>query len=101
MPKQIVVQPNGMLALWSTVVDDFVCFDATEEEIADELSDGLIRIWRQRVKDVLAELRKGGKPYRDFTRSFDECVSTIREIHGGDTESLRMMGLAPPKSDKC
>ena len=91
MGKQIVIQPNGMLALYSTVVDDFVCFDADEDEIADELIGGMFERERKRVRDIVVDLRGGGKPYHQFTKSFDECVQSIRDIHGGDTESLRMV----------
>lgn len=37
--RQIVLQPNGKLAVYSTVVDDLVVYDATPDEVADEAAD--------------------------------------------------------------
>lgn len=34
----VVKQPNGLLAVFSAVVNDFIVTDATEDELADELS---------------------------------------------------------------
>lgn len=37
--RQIVLQPDGQLAVYSTVVDDLVMYDATPGEVADEAAD--------------------------------------------------------------
>jgi hypothetical protein len=37
--RQIVLQPDGRLAVYSTVVDDVVVYDATPDEVADEAAD--------------------------------------------------------------
>jgi hypothetical protein len=37
--RQIVLQPDGKLAVFSTVVDDLVMCDATLDEVADEAAD--------------------------------------------------------------
>ncbi|MFE7328042.1 hypothetical protein ACFU8W_24225 [Streptomyces sp. NPDC057565] len=37
--RQIVRQPDGRLAVYSTVVDDLVMYDATPDEVADEAAD--------------------------------------------------------------
>ncbi|MCQ1582738.1 hypothetical protein [Streptomyces parvus] len=37
--RQIVLQPDGKLAVYSTVVDDLVMYDATLDEVADEAAD--------------------------------------------------------------
>ncbi|MER5617689.1 hypothetical protein [Streptomyces sp. NPDC002215] len=37
--RQIVLQPDGRLAVYSTVVDDLVMNDATPDEVADEAAD--------------------------------------------------------------
>lgn len=94
MPKQIVKQPNGLYALWSTVVDDFVCVDATAEEIVAEFVEESTRQIQANVSRVIASLETGGKPYHQFTRSFDECVAEIKERHGEDAESLQLLGMA-------
>ncbi|MGW3933867.1 hypothetical protein ACWECC_38310 [Streptomyces microflavus] len=37
--RQIVLQPDGRLAVYSTIVDDLVLYDATPDEVADEAAD--------------------------------------------------------------
>ncbi|MCZ1011981.1 hypothetical protein [Streptomyces lydicus] len=37
--RQIILQPNGQLAVYSTIVDDLVMYDATPDEVADEAAD--------------------------------------------------------------
>jgi hypothetical protein len=91
MPQQIVKQLNGLYAIWSTVVDDFVMIDATPEDIiADRIERESGEI-RRRVNNVIAELESGmGRPYHQFTMTFAECVAAIKERHGADAESLKL-----------
>lgn len=99
MGQQIVKQPNGQYAVWSSVVDDFVMVDASPQDIiADQTKDAHERIYQQ-VQQVVRDLDAGGKPYHQFTRSFDECVATIREQHGDDAESLELLGLTKGAKD--
>lgn len=101
MGRQIIKQPNGLYAEWSSVVDDFVTVDATPEEIAAGWIDDESKRITERVQEVVADLNKGRKPYFQFTMSYPECLERIREVHGGDTESLRMLGEADqPKETK-
>ncbi|MFI9772185.1 hypothetical protein ACIHJG_35785 [Streptomyces sp. NPDC052415] len=37
--RQIVLQPDGKLAVYSTVVDNLVVYDATPDEVAAEAAD--------------------------------------------------------------
>lgn len=37
MPRRIVRQPNGLLAVFSTAVDDFIAYDMTEESALEYL----------------------------------------------------------------
>lgn len=37
--RQIVLQPDGQLAVYSTVVDGLVLYDATPDGVADEAAD--------------------------------------------------------------
>lgn len=88
MGRQIIKQPNGLYAIWSTVVDHFVLYDATADEIVDEA----IREnspTREGVLKVIEELNNGGKPYYQFTMTFKEAIQTARRIHGKDDETLQ------------
>ena len=89
MGTQIVKQPNGKYALWSSVVDDFTLLDADASDIIDSLVDDFRTRTVANVNRVIAELERGGNPYLQFTKSFDECLAIIKELHGNDCESLR------------
>lgn len=98
MAYQIVKQPNGLYALWSTCVDDFAAIDCLPAEIVKVLLDEQRALIKRKVKNVVVQLAAGGKPYCQFTRTFGECVAIIKRTHGKNTESLRMMrqgGLIP------
>lgn len=84
-------QSNGLYAVWSSVVDDFVLLDATRDEIIEDFCEAeRERITRQ-VNCIVTELSKGGRPYFQFTKTFDECIAIIRELHGDDAESLKLL----------
>lgn len=96
MGQQIIKQPNGLFALWSTVVDDFVLLDAEPSDLVDHFTERARRMFVTDVERVVKTLNEGGRPYYQFTKSFDDCIARIRELHGTNTESLRMIQeLAP------
>jgi len=95
MGKQIVQQPNGKFALWSSVVDDFTVVDyENAEEIIDDFVEESRRELTAKINGIIAALDRGEKPYYQFTKSFDDCIELIREIHGDDAESLKHFGLS-------
>ena len=89
MGTQIVKQPNGKYALWSSIVDDFTLLDADANDIIESFVDDFRRRCTADVNRVIAELERGGSPYHQFTKSFDDCLAIIKEVHGNDCESLR------------
>jgi hypothetical protein len=83
MGYSVVRQPDGKLALFSSVVDDFLCTDATEDEIVDVLTileqgrmDAAVKSWREDVEKVAAGERYLGG------RSYEEAVEAIERVHG-------------------
>ena len=94
MGRQIVKQPDGKYAIWSSVVDDFVVVDCENAaEIIDVLVEDSRREIERYVLQVLAQLDSGEEPYHQFTRSFSDCIEIIREVHGDDAKSLSMMDM--------
>lgn len=93
MANRIVQQPNGLFAIWSTVVDDFTMIDCTPEEIIDDWASRERERITKAVTEIVQQLRAGGKPYYQFTETFDECVARIREQHGFDAESLKLLEI--------
>lgn len=78
MSQQIIQQPDGKYALWSTVVDDFVLLDATPEEILRYWVEGHKADTAKRIADIIAKLQRGEKPYYQFTVTW-ERANTLRE----------------------
>jgi hypothetical protein len=92
MGHQIVKQPNGKYAIWSTVVEDFVCIDCeNQQELVDEFMDYERRRTEANVARIVSDLDAGRNPYLQFTMSFRECVGTIEQTHGPKCESLKML----------
>ena len=84
MGLQIIQQPNGKFAIFSTVVDAFTVYDATEEEIIQEFGDKARQDAERRVRDIVAALRRGEKPYYQFTKSWPEASKSHRD-HAPDS----------------
>ena len=82
MGQQIIKQPNGYYAVFSSVVDNFVILDATPQEIIDEWIDYERKRLTERVNQIVKELDSGGKPYYQFTMTWDEANALIREVYG-------------------
>lgn len=84
MGQQIIKQPDGRLAVWSTVVDDWVIFNATPEELLDYYAEEAAQEARrqtQRALDaVLADDPK--QVYYQWAMTFEEAEERRREHHG-------------------
>lgn len=91
MGQQIVKQPNGLYAVWSSVVDDFVLFDATPDDIVNEMVNTERKNISESVRRIIGQLAANDKPYCQFTMSWRECLATIKRLHGKDAESLKMI----------
>lgn len=90
MGQQIIKQPDGKWAVWSTNVDDFVLIDATPEEIVEAWVEEFRQNAVRTVGETIRRLEAGEKPYAQFTRSWNEALATIKEVHGRD-ESLETL----------
>jgi hypothetical protein len=91
MSQQIIKQPNGNYALFSSVVDDFIVLDCTPDDVVAEFVKDFRRSAERAIRDKIAALDRGEKPYHQFTMSWEQAIRCVREIHGDETESLRMI----------
>lgn len=81
MGRQIIKEPSGQYAVWSTVVDDFVILHATREEIIEEwVKEETDRI-RLAVNEKCDEIDAGRKAYYQFTKTWDEALRWRKEVH--------------------
>ena len=82
MARMIIKQPNGLYAIWSTVVDGFVMLDATPQDIIDDRVKDYREESEKDVKRVIEQLDAGEKPYFQFTKTYDEALAEHKQRHG-------------------
>ncbi len=82
MGYQIIKQPNGKFAVWSTIVDNFIMFDADAKEIIDDRIEKCTQDIIKEVTQTILELNEGRKPYYQFAKSWKEARNIIKEVHG-------------------
>jgi hypothetical protein len=85
-----VVQPNGLLARFSTVVDDFTAMNMTESEAAEVIAQEYAERAKQDAEQAIARAKADTKGER-----WSDCLATIRDIHGPQTASERLRFLEP------
>ena len=89
MGQQIIRQPNGLYAVWSTVVDDFVLVNATPAEIIfDRVREATLRI-SDEVEKTVSQLEAGEKPYFQFTMSWEGALMRILTVNDQSEESTK------------
>lgn len=96
MGHQIISQPDGKLAVFSSVVDAWILVNASPEEIEDYYAEKAAQDARRQAARVLAAVL-AGKPsevYYQFAMSFSEADRTDREHDGpwwrdGEWENLQ------------
>jgi adenylate kinase len=89
MANQIIKQPNGKYAIFSTEIDDFVLLEATPEAIIEMRVEEERKRITESVNRVIGLLEEGKEPYPIMTRSFSAAVTWIKKWHGEDALSLQ------------
>lgn len=84
MGHQIIKQPDGQLAVWSSNVDDWIVYDATADELVElyvsEAADRARQTIRETVTAVEAD--EPERVYYQFVMTFDEAQAMRAEVHG-------------------
>ncbi|MGW2520422.1 hypothetical protein ACWC09_26105 [Streptomyces sp. NPDC001617] len=81
MGQQIIKQPDGRLAVFSSVVDAFVIVDATPEEILDWRAEEAAQQARERTQRELDKVLSGDPraAYFQFALTWEEAAKMDRE----------------------
>ena len=82
MGYQIIQQPDGTYALWSSVVDAPVVVDCTPSDIIEIMLEEEAQRLTQSVNSIIADLQMGKKPYHQFTMTWDEMLQRHLKVHG-------------------
>ncbi|MBZ5660029.1 MAG: hypothetical protein LAO08_06440 [Acidobacteriia bacterium] len=81
MGRQIIQQPDGKFAVWSSNSDSFLMIDATKQEIVDEFAEEARRDAVEHVEQIFTKLANGIKPYYQFTLTWEEAIADYERIH--------------------
>lgn len=81
MGQQIIRQPDGKLAVFSTITDSFIVVDATREEIIEWRAEEAAEQARERTEVELKRVLDEGndRPYRQFTLTWEQAAQKDRE----------------------
>lgn len=82
MGQQIIKQPDGKFAVWSSIVDDFIITDATVEEIVEIEVEEFRETITKKIERITTTLNHGELPYGIFTLTYEEACSIRNRIHG-------------------
>lgn len=92
MGQQIIQQPNGRYCIYSSIVENVTYYDLDR----DELIQAFLERERARTEDhvdmVLVELKRGQKPYFQFTMDYAEMMAAIASHHG-ESDAEKLTGL--------
>jgi len=83
MGWQIIKQPNGKYAVWSSIVDAFIIGNCDREDLIEHyLKDAKEEV----IKNIDSQLDENNK-YRHplMEESWESCLETIKEVHGEDS----------------
>lgn len=95
MGHQIIRQPDGQYAVFSSIVDAWVLFDASPESLCNYYAMVAATEARERTQRKLEQINSGQRPYGQFTMSFDEAEETSVAHTGKTFEEIRAEGGVP------
>lgn len=101
MGRQIIKQPNGKYCIFSSIVDNVTHYDMSVEDIIEEWANEAKNKIVEDVKNIVSKLENGEQPYYQFTKSYEQMISLIKEIHGSkESEEIKSMIEQQVVSDK-
>ncbi len=74
MGHQIIQQPDGRFCVWSSVVDDLIIIDATEDDLCDYYAEDAAKKARTEIKYKIQEVRASIRPYLQFTIPYSDVA---------------------------
>lgn len=88
MGQQIIRQPDGRLAVFSSVVDGFVILDATPEELIEWRAEEAAKQARENTRAEIDRVLSGEpRPYYQFTLTWEEAERLDKGNFPDDQES--------------
>ena len=97
MGQQIIRQPNGNYAIWTSVSDGFIAVDLTRDEVVEHFKDQAAEHAEERVTRHLDKIDSGKNPYHQFAIPWDDAVREHRERW--DDDQAELIRAASEKTD--
>ena len=82
MGQQVIKQPNGLYAVWSSMADAIVFYDATPNEILEYWLEEERERLKWKLSDLIAKLDQGIPAYHQFTKSWEKALELTEDAHG-------------------
>lgn len=81
MAKQIIKQPNGKFAIFSSGTDTFHYTNLTAEEVEEHFVRRAIETTRDEIRDILENVKNDqpGKVYYQFATTWEDAVRMDKE----------------------
>lgn len=99
MSNQIIKQPNGLYAIFSSVVDGFTYWNMTRQDIIDLWVEEQRQHLTESVNKFCDALDASKNVYHQFQWSWDEALSEHERRHGID-EELRTLTQVDSTKEK-
>jgi len=100
MGHRIVKMPSGKFAIFSTIVDDIIVYDATPEQLIDYYVEKKREEIIEEITAITNALAKGERawPHQRGNESWAETVAWIEQVH---SEARWCATCGKPRTEEC
>lgn len=81
MGEQIIKQPDGKYAIWSSFIDNFTYLNLTKEEVIEIKTREAINRIKLEINEII-EIIDNNKKRTQFTLDWKDALKKVKEIHG-------------------
>lgn len=78
MAQQIIPQGNGKYAVYCTISDEIIGYDASKDEVVEFFKKQAADKAEHKTNETFDKISKGIKPYYQFTIDWDDIKNTIK-----------------------
>jgi len=82
MGRQIIKTSKNKYAIFSSISDDIIGYNATKEEVINFYREEAADRAEEDILRIFDKLENGVKPYHQFTMDKQEVLDTIKAVHG-------------------
>lgn len=87
MSRQIIQQPNGKFAAFSSITDTFVVTDMTEDQMIMAAREVAANWAETNLRELLDKVKSNSRPYAQFTLTWNEAVK-MHNLHSAPAHRI-------------